>query len=114
MQRDSTTGLMKTEFRRTAIVIISNKCYYVSAENPKEKAKVSCKGIQKANNKGMINLENYLTCTLENQKQRANNVGFRSVDRKMITYRQNKIGLSPVYTKRMVFDDGIHTCPLMI
>ena len=31
----------------------------------------------------------------------------------MKTYEQHKIGLSPVYTKGVVMDDGIHIRPII-
>ena len=32
----------------------------------------------------------------------------------MKTYEQNKIGLTPIYVKGVVMDDGIHIRPLSI
>jgi hypothetical protein len=31
----------------------------------------------------------------------------------MGTYRQRKVILSPIYLKRVIFNDGIHTRPLL-
>ena len=39
----------------------------------------------------------------------ANNVGFRRDKDKVITYDQEKLGLSVYYDKRIVEDDLIHT-----
>ena len=43
---------------------------------------------------------------------KAKNVGFRIYDQGMVTYEQNKLGLSAYYEKRYVLADGIHTRPL--
>ena len=43
---------------------------------------------------------------------KAKNVGFRVYDQGVVTYEQNKLGLSANYDKRYVLADGIHTGPL--
>ncbi|XP_057294628.1 uncharacterized protein LOC130623157 [Hydractinia symbiolongicarpus] len=43
---------------------------------------------------------------------KAKNVGFRVNKQGMVTYEQNKLGLSAFYDKRKVLEDGIHTVPL--
>ena len=43
---------------------------------------------------------------------KAKNVGFRIYDQGMVTYEQNKLGLSAYYENRYVLADGIHTRPL--
>ena len=40
------------------------------------------------------------------------NKGFRVHEQDMVTYEQNKLGLSAYYDKRFVLPDGIHTRPL--
>ena len=42
------------------------------------------------------------------------NKGFRVVDNSMITYVQQKKGLSYYYYKRQVLEDGVTTVPLII
>ena len=44
---------------------------------------------------------------------RQKNVGFRVYDLDMVTYEQNKLGLSAYYNKRYALADGIHTRPLV-
>ena len=44
----------------------------------------------------------------------SNNCGFRVIDHNVVTYEQTKKGLSYIYPKRIVHDDGIHTGPLNI
>ena len=43
---------------------------------------------------------------------KAKNVDLRIYDQGMVTYKQNKLGLSAYYDKRYVLADGIHTRPL--
>ena len=43
---------------------------------------------------------------------KAKNVGFRVYDQDIVTYEQNKLGLSAYYDKCYVLTDGIHTRPL--
>ena len=43
---------------------------------------------------------------------KAKNVGFRVYDQGIVTYEQNKLGLSAYYDKLYVLADGIHTKPL--
>ena len=39
-------------------------------------------------------------------------MGLRVYDQGIVTYEQNKLGLSGYYDKRYVLADGIHTRPL--
>ena len=48
----------------------------------------------------------------EEDIDKAKNVGFRVYDQGVVTYRQNKLGLSGCYDERYVLADGIHTRPL--
>ena len=43
---------------------------------------------------------------------KAKNIGFRVYDQGIVTYEQNKLGLSVYYDKRYVLADDIHTKPL--
>ena len=43
---------------------------------------------------------------------KAQNSGFRIHNQGVVTYEQNKLGLSAFYYKRYVLPDGIHTRPL--
>ena len=73
----------------------------------------SSKAIQKDNNN--INKERFekvLTDTY--YKDVCTNRGFRMVDNYMITYTQQKKGLSYVYDKRQVLSDGVSSAPLPI
>jgi len=49
---------------------------------------------------------------LKGSKDMATNRGFRMRDGQMVTYEQQKLGLSAYYDKRWVLPDGIHTEPI--
>ena len=50
--------------------------------------------------------------TLKSYIDKAKNVGFSVYDQGVLTYEQNKLGLSDYYHKRYLLDDGIQTKPL--
>ena len=51
---------------------------------------------------------------LHNEEIICENKGFRFIDKTMKTYEQDKIGLSQIYIKGVVMEDGIHVRPLDI
>ena len=89
------------------MIALASKCYYV--ENEEAKSKFSCKGVSKKTNQ--MNWDRYLAA-LGGSTDKAQNTGFRVNDKKIVTYTQNKLGLSAYYDKRVVHEDGIHTEPL--
>ena len=105
-----TPGLFKTEWKGTGIVALCSKTYFcfggVEGDN-----KVSCKGIQKTRNR--LTKEQYLD-VLKTQKNGVGiNRGFRVMpDGAVYTYAQTRHGLSYLYPKRKVLDDGVSTIPL--
>ena len=115
-----TPGLFKTEFVGTRGVWLTAKCYVV--QNEANENKYSCKGVSKKHND--LNFQHYkdiLDVFLKKMRDselegididKAKNVGFRAYDQGMVTYEQNKLGLSAYYDKRYVLADGIHTRPL--
>ncbi|UMM32809.1 hypothetical protein L5515_006485 [Caenorhabditis briggsae] len=52
-------------------------------------------------------------CLVNKQTIDGLNKGFRYQNQEMKTYEQKKIGLSPVYGKGVVMDDGIHIRPII-
>ena len=52
--------------------------------------------------------------TDQSYKDVCTNKGFRVIDNYMITYTQEKKGMSYYYDKRIVFPNGIDTLPLPI
>jgi hypothetical protein len=103
-------GLFKIEFEGDGMVALCSKSYYVWGV----KNKCSAKGIQQKRNIEILNKNTYLRC-LQNQEQIiGNNKGFRFTDKCIKTYELNKTGLSSIYTKGVLFEDGIHIRPLII
>ena len=115
-----TTGLFKPEFVGTRGVWLTAKCYLVQDEVRENK--YSCKGVSKKHNdlhfqcyKDVLDifLKTKRGSELEGQDiDKCKNVGFRVYDQGMMTYVQNKLGLSAYYNKRYVLVDGFHTRPL--
>ena len=118
---ERTPGLFKPEFVGARGVWLTAKCYLVQNEALNEN-KYSYKGVlQKHNDLHFQRYKNVLDVFLkirrdseleEKDIDKAKNVGFRVYDQGVVTYEQNKLGLSAYYDKRYVLADGIHTRPL--
>ena len=102
-----TPGLFKMECEGDRMIALCSKCYYIDDRG--EKKKFSTKGMSKKQNN--INWQRFKTA-LEGNKDMATNRGFRMRDGKIVTYEQEKLGLSAYYDKRWVLPDGIHTEPI--
>jgi hypothetical protein len=109
-----TPGLFKEEYRGKSIISLCPKMYFVEgADHEDKKYKFSSKGIQKGNND--ITLERFKKVLNEpGYKDVCTNKGFRVIDNYMITYTQEKKGMSYYYDKRIVCSNGIDTLPLPI
>ena len=101
-----TPGLFKPEFIGFKMIALTAKCYFAEGKNG---TKYSCKGISKQQND--LNWKRYMN-VLQGYLDKAQNTGFRIHDQGIVTYSQNKLGLSAYYDKRFVLPDGIHTRPL--
>ena len=96
------------------------QCYLVQKEANKNK--YSCKGVSKNHNDLHFQrykdvLDVFLKARRDSEIEgkaidKAKNVGLKVYDQGIVTYEQNKVGLSAYYDKRYVFADGIHTNPL--
>ena len=75
----------------------------------KQGTKYSCKGMSKQQND--LNWKRYMKA-LQGSCDKASNTGFRIHEQGVVTYEQNKLGLSAYYDKRYVLLDGLHTRPL--
>ena len=104
-----TPGLFKVEFEGNSIYALCSKLYFVEGE---EYNKYSCKGIQKDQNE--INKDRFHNVLFNDVKDMCVNKGFRVVNNFMVTYIQQKKGLSYIYDKRKVLADGVSTAPLDI
>ena len=114
---ERTSGLFKPEFVGTRGVWLTAKCYLVQNETLNEN-KYSCKGVsQEHNDLHFQRYKNVLDVFLKTRRDselegkdidKAKNVGFRAYDQGIVTYKQNKLGLSAYYDKRYVRADGLH------
>ncbi|KAL9952822.1 hypothetical protein ACROYT_G040133 [Oculina patagonica] len=103
-----TPGLFKLECVGSRMIALCSKCYFI--EEPEgEKKKFSTKGMSKTQNE--VTWQRF-KAALEGSVDKANNRGFRMKEGKMVTYEQEKLGLSAYYDKRWVLEDGIHTEPI--
>ena len=103
-----TPGLFKKEFEGERMIALCSKCYYTEDGEAKKK-KLSSKGMSKRQNE--INWHRF-KAALDGNKDMATNRGFRMRDGNIVTYEQEKLGLSAYYDKRWVLPDGIHTEPI--
>ena len=101
-----TGGLFKPEFIGFRMIALTAKCYFVEG---KDDTKYSCKGMSKEQNE--MTWQRYMNA-LKGKLDTGKNTGFRVYEKGMVTYEQNKLGLSAYYDKRYVLEDGIHTRPL--
>ena len=106
-----TPGLFKKEFEGERMIALCSKCYFADHLTDKNevKKKLSSKGMSKRQNE--INWHRFKSA-LDGNKDMATNRGFRMRDGNMVTYEQEKLGLSAYYDKRWVLPDGIHTEPI--
>ena len=105
-----TPGLFKVEFEGEIMVALCSKTYYVWGDRG---FKASSKGLQKRGNTSIINKDKYLQCLNNKEVINGVNKGFRYDAKEMKTYEQHKVGLSPIYTKGVVMDDGVHIRPII-
>ena len=101
-----TGGLFKPEFIGFRMIALTAKCCFVEG---KDDTKFSCKGMSKEQNE--MTWQRYMNA-LKGELDTGKNTGFRVHEKGMVTYEQNKLGLSAYYDKRYVLEDGIHTRPL--
>jgi len=91
------------------MIALCSKCYFADDGEGGEEKKFSTKGTSKTQNE--LTWERFKEA-LEGSKDMATNRGFRMRDGQIVTYEQQKLGLSAYYDKRRVLPDGIHTEPI--
>ena len=130
MYQKRTPGLFKIEKTGHAMIALSSKCYYLLDNEisiNQDKDKIASKGAQQSRHLDTTNKvaldnnltktlswANYYNCLFNNQIVNGENSGLRYDDKMMRLYTQNKTMLSPIYVKRVVDDNGIHTYPLIM
>ena len=90
------------------MIALCSKCYFVEEEE-NGKIKLSAKGMSKKQNR--LTWGRY-KAALNGNKDLATNMGLRMRDGRMMTYEQQKLGLSAYYDKRHVLLGGIYTDPI--
>ena len=109
IRENRTPGLFKPEFTGTSWVALSPKCYFAYSE---DKSKYSSKGVSKTNN---LTLDSYDSIIKrEVDKKMCVNRGFIYKNGDIRSYRQFKTGLTYLYFKRIVHEDGVTTSPLRL
>ena len=109
-----TPGKFKIEFQGKGIVALCSKTYICFGGAHGDDIKLSCKGIQKRNNLQNLTKETYLA-VLRNRKAGSGvNKGFIARNGCVFSYTQTRHGLSYLYCKRLVLDDGVSTTPLAL
>ena len=115
---ERTPGLFKPEFVGTRGVWLTAKCYLVQNEEEmytNKENKYSCKGVSKKQNDMCFKRYKDVLDIFQNMSEevdKAINKGFRVHEQGLVTYEQNKPGLSAYYDKRFVLPGGMHTRPL--
>jgi len=102
-----TPGLFKIEFTGVGAIALCSKAHYIWGDN---KSKYASKGVQKCRAKFIK--EQYYNCLNLKQQINCYNMGFRKHNGQIKTYIQNKIGLTPIYTKGIVLNNGVNIVPL--
>lgn len=103
-----TPGLWKVECKADKIVALAPKSYICSGQTDK----ISCKGVQKRINP--LTAQHFQQVLETKAPVSAVNRGFRlnPQTHTMNSYVQSKTGLSYLYIKRKVLEDGVSTLPL--
>ena len=100
-----TPGLFKVEFEGSGMVALNSKTYCCWKEDGSSKC--SSKGLSKVTNN--FSRDSYLGVLRSGRSVSGTNKGFVKKDNVMYTYSQLRTGLTYVYAKRRVLDDGVST-----
>ena len=129
-KKDRTAGKFKIEQEAARGIALSSKCYFTDDGDAKlcdacargdsrlceqcaPTAHYSCKGVSKRTNN--LNFKVYQHALQSHRAVMAVNRGIRQTpENVLVTYEQTKRGISPLYYKRRVADDGVTTLPLNI
>lgn len=105
-----TPGLFKLEARGEEMICLCSKTYILRSEG--EQFKFSCKGINKSSlTEPFVSYKDVLDTQIPGS---GINKGFRARKNTIFTYQQERAGLSYLYFKRVVNNDGVSTSPLPI
>ena len=79
---------------------------------PLEAHKMSCKGLQKKPNKDRLTFDAYVDVLRHKRSGEGVNKWFATDDSTTYSYQETRQGLSYLYAKRFVLDDGVSSVPL--
>ena len=105
-----TPGLMKLEWSGNGCIALCSKSYICFGSHDATGNKLATKGVNKHLNP--FSPDHFLNVLETGIPKEAENRGFKNNKKFIETYKQNKIGLTYVYVKRKVLEDGISTVPL--
>ena len=104
-----TPSLFKLEFQGDKILSLCSKSYICVGS---DKCKMAHKGVNaRQNNLRFKHYENVLAASTQIA---TTNKGIRVWDKTVTTYKQTKVGLTCIYIKRKVQNDGVSTRPLCL
>ena len=106
-----TPGKFKIEFEGDGAIALCSKTYLCYGQ---KEIKLSCKGLQKKRNFERLTKQTYLDVLETQTPGQGTNKGFRAMNGKVYTYSQKRRGLSFLYCKRKLLEDGISTEPLLL
>jgi hypothetical protein len=104
-------GLFKEEFKGVGIISLNSKTYFCWSDDPTND-KYRSKGLSRRQNR--LTRDQFMDVLNTKTSVDGQNIGFRVKNGQTFTYQQTKTGLSYLYTKRYVLDDGVNTTPLSI
>lgn len=114
-----TPGLFKSEWEGDGMLYLNAKTYICFTHSQNDNPNVlyindkwSAKGVVKKQNK--LTPEHFFNVLKTKKSQTVTNTNFKLVNQEMYTYSTSKIGLSYLYIKRRVSEDGVSTSPLNI
>ena len=104
-----TPGLFKVEFEGVGMVALNSKTYYCWSD---DNYKYSSKGVSKSTTQ--FCKDDFVGVLKDNGTVHGTNKGFVLRENKMFSYAQARTGLTSLYAKRRVLDDGVSTTHLDI
>ena len=103
------SGLFKIENTGNELVALSSKSYFLKYETGE---KMRCKGVNR--NRLPNAHEQFLGVLNDKQTVHVENIGTRAIYHRVYSYKQRKVALNFMYTKRQLLDDFVSTKPLDI
>ena len=105
------SGLFKIEWEGDGFIGLAAKTYFCYCIEDPHLNKYSSKGVNKSIE---LTREHFLSVLNTKQSVKSTNKGFIFKNRELLTYAMNKDGLSYLYCKRKVLEDGRTTTYLDI